>query len=271
MNKLSFLFCLFLSLPLSAETICSRSQGDIKSYLEDTTSRIAFKNAGGLFNGGVCWWHNRLQRSSAYLVKFAPELNPPTNPELYQILFQLRTMNSVTIIPGYHDFETFTKDFKSQVQAMLNNWQKRDGFYNFEWLRGISGRTALDPRSMQFRMNDIYDQYKKSPAPLWIMAQIKGITSHSLLVLNMRQTDNGYEMEVIDSNHPADLLSISYFFGDINLKAPKDKYTFVPYAGFQQDFRLITTALRNHCGGKSLLSDFSEMRDGDVEFKSLQY
>lgn len=268
MNKLPFIFLIFFPLIASAQTFCSRTQSNIKSHLEDSSSRISFKNSGGLFNGGVCWWHNRLQRSSAYLVKFVPELNPPTNPELYQILFQLRTMNKVTIIPGYQDFETFTKDFKPAIQAMLNHWQKHDGFYNFEWLRGISGRSALDPESMRLRMNDIFDHYKKSPAPLWIMAQIKGITSHSLLVLNMEQTDNGYEMKVIDSNHPADLLQISYYFGDVNLKAPKDKYTFVPYAGFQQDFRLISSALKSHCGDKSLLLNILELRDGEIERNS---
>lgn len=271
MNKLLLIFLSLISLSVSAQTFCGRSQTNIKTYLEDSSSRISFKNNGGLFNGGVCWWHNRLQRSSAYLVKFAPELNPPTIPEVYQILYQLRTMSKVTIIPGYHDFETFTKDFKPQVQAMLNSWQKKDGFYNFEWLRGISGRSALDPQSMRLRMNDVYDHYKKSPAPLWIMAQIKGITSHSLLVLHMEQTENGYDLKVIDSNHPADILQISYYQGDVNLKAPKDKYTFVPYAGFQQDFRLISSALRNHCGDKSLLLDVSEIRDGEVERDSSQY
>lgn len=271
MNKLLLILSLFFSFSASSQTFCSRTQANIKSYLEDSTSRIAFKNNGGLFNGGVCWWHNRLQRSSAYLVKFAPEQNQPSNPELYQILFQLRTMSKVTVIPGYHDFESFTKDHKSQVQAMLNQWQKRDGFYNFEWLRGISGKYALDPRSMKLRMTDIYNHYNKSPSPLWIMAQIKGITSHSLLLLNMQQTDNGFDMEVIDSNHPAVILPISYYYGDINLKAPKDNYTFVPYAGFQNDFKLISASLNSYCGEKSLPFDISKLREGEVEVDSSDY
>lgn len=264
MNKL-LPFLLLFSIPVFAQDICTRTQDGIKIHLSDASSRIAFENDGGLINGGVCWWHSRLQRSSAYLVKFAPAEPRPSKPELDKILHSLRVMDKVVVIPGYADFFSFSKDYQREVQSMLEEWQKRDGFLNFEWIRGISGRSELSMDKMKERMDDVYRYYKNSPSPLWTMAQIKGITSHSLLMLNMRQTETGYDMDVIDSNHPDKTLFISYAYGDRSLK--NDKYTFVPYTGFQNDFRLITKAISHACG--DVLSK-SDVEDGDIE-GTLQY
>lgn len=264
-NSLLASFFLFLSPTLFADEFCARTQTDLKETLTQKSSRIAFKNGGGLINGGVCWWHNRLQRSSAYLVQYRPEENKPTQPELLKIYSSLRLMNQVVIIPGYSDFETFSSDHKEGLQNLLNDWQKKDGFFNFEWMRGISGRSSLPAGDMKLRMDDVYKHYKSSPTPLWIMAQIKGLTSHSLLVLTMSYRESGYDMTVIDSNHPQDLVNIEYYHGDTFLHAKGEKYNFVPYAGFQNDFRNIQAALKKACGNKSLLLDLRNLRDGEVE------
>lgn len=263
MNKLLLLFSLFVP-SVYAGDICSRSQADISLNLQESSSRISFKNGGGLINGGVCWWHSRLQRSSAYLVQFRPEKAPPTAPELRKIIHSLRMMNEVVIIPGYSDFYTFSHDYKKQLQAMLEDWQKTDGFLNFEWIRGISGNHQLPAGKMQERMNEVYRFFKKSPAPVWLMAQIKGITSHSLLLHKMKQTERGYVMEVIDSNHPEETLFIEYFVGDSSLK--NDDYTFVPYVGFQNDFVKIFKAISGSCR-ESLA--FPEIEEGEVEINLL--
>ena len=81
-----------------------------------------------------------MQRSSAYLVSYRPELPPPTRPELLKILLSLRNMDSVVVIPGYEDYLTFSHDYKKEIQEVLDGWQKLDGFFNFQWIRGISGR-----------------------------------------------------------------------------------------------------------------------------------
>jgi hypothetical protein len=266
MKKTLFAF-LFLTLSVSsfADEFCGRTQSDLKEILSQKSSRIAFKNGGGLINGGVCWWHNRLQRSSAYLVQYRPQENKPTEPELQKIYSSLRLMDQVVIIPGYSDFESFSSDHRVGLQNLLNEWQKRDGFFNFEWIRGISGRFSLPAGDMKLRMDDIYNHYKNSPTPLWIMAQIKGLTSHSLLILTMTYRESGYDMIVIDSNHPQDLVNIEYYHGDTFLHAKGEKYNFVPYAGFQNDFKNIQAALKKSCGNKSFLLDLSHLRDGEVE------
>lgn len=255
----------FSFVSVGASEICSRTQEDLRVFLEQKSSRIAFKNTGGFFNQGVCWWHNRLQRSSAYLVTYDPASPRPSTPEAWKILTDLRLMNKVVIIPGYKDFESFSLDYKNEMQAMLNGWQKRDGIYNFEWIRGISGKASLPAGEMLLRIKDVYTHYKNSPTPLWIMAQIKGISSHSLMILKMKEVSNGYDMEVIDSNYPQEMIPITYRHGDINLYGHKKKYTFVPYVGFQNDFIKLNAALQASCGQKSFGLNLANLRSGEIE------
>ncbi len=148
---------------------------------------------------------------------------------------------------------------------MLEDWQKRDGFLNFEWIRGLSGKFSLPPGEMRKRMEEVYGFFKKSPAPVWLMAQIKGVTSHSFLLLGMEQTEQGFDLSVIDSNHPSETILISYVTGESSLK--NDQYSFVPYTGFQNDFRLIFRALSQTCQN-SLVEALIE--DGDLEVGSFQ-
>ena len=231
----------------------------------DINSRISFKNTGGLFNGGVCWWHSRLQRSSLYLAKYAPEKPQPTKAELTRIITSLRMMDRVVTIPGYKDFESFSRDYKNEIQQMLNDWQKSDGFFNFQWLRGISGHSSLPANEMIKRMDTVYKQFNSSPVPVWIMAQIKGITSHSLLISAMKKTSNGYELDVIDSNHPLKNIRIEFYEGDTSLRASGENYSFVPYVGFQNDFKKISLALKKSCGSNFLNLNFENIPSGEVE------
>jgi hypothetical protein len=272
MNKSLLVLLLFIiTTSALASDFCARSQQDLKSLLKHEDSRIAFKNNGGLFNGGVCWWHSRFQRAASYLVKFNPNQNPPSKLELKKILHSLRAMDKVVTIPGYSDFKTFSHDYQKEIQAVLNSWQRSDGFFNFAWIRGISGSAALPAREMRLRMNNIYNYYKKSPAPVWIMAQIKGIESHAMLIMEMIPTATGYSLSVIDSNHPVETVVIEYSEGDQFLHSTGEKYSFVPYSGFQNDFRLISKALKKECGHLVDPLDLEGLPSGDVELSHLQY
>lgn len=266
-------FLIFLLLILSApvfsqeRNFCERNRQDILSIMQEPTARIAFKNTGGLINGGVCWWHSRLQRSSFFLVRYAPA-NPRPNPkQLNEILLGLRNMDRVVTIPGHADFQSFTRTYQKQIQRMLNDWQVIDGLYHFQWLRGISGKPALPAPRMIDRMNAVYDAYKNSPAAMWIMAQMEGITSHSFLVVHMEKVNGGYDLDLIDSNHPMEVVKVSYQEGDQSLRTNKSSTPFVPYVGFQEDFRRISKGLVGHCRNKSseLLQDFGDIRDGEIE------
>lgn len=265
MKYFLLIFLMSLSFPSLSNTFCKRDNAHIRELLEDSESRISFKNRGGLINGGVCWWHSRMQRSSIYLAQFAPARNKPTSQEALNILWKLRNMNEVVVIPGYDNFFNFSTDYEKEMQSVLEAWQRFDGFYNFQWLRGISGKHSLPPEIMEKRMEVVFNAYKSSPAPLWIMAQIKGITSHSFLINRMQKIESGYVMDLIDSNKPKVITEVRYQFGDMVLREPNAKYSFVPYVGFQEDFRLIGKSLGQHCRNKSSLGHLLNVTPGDVE------
>ena len=113
-------------------------------------------------------------------------------------------------------------------------------------------------------METLFDQFVKSPHPIWVMAQIKGVKSHAFLVSRMTKTEKGYELQVIDSNFPLDNKVFTYQVGQTALKHPKDKYSFVPYLGFQKDFHLIKRSVESECG-KNFLMELETIPEGEVE------
>lgn len=267
MKKL-FLASLLLGLSHSAfsSDFCLKNSEDIRLHLSETKSRIAFKNKGGLINGGVCWWHSRLQRSSAYLIKFRPEIRQkPSLEEVRKILRHLRDMDKVVIINGYSNFRDFSYDFRSETQKMLEGWQKIDGFLNHEWIRGISGKSSLPPNELKAQMEKIYTAYKSSPTPIWVMLQIKGITAHAALVTSMTESNKGFNLTVIDSNNPSDESEIYYSFGDTSLRIEGEGYSFIPYLGFQRDFTKMFSAINEHCNRDGFAPKYFDIQDGDIE------
>lgn len=257
------------SVAASAQPLCKRNRADYGYILDEVRNRISFKNDGGLLNGGVCWWHSRLQRSSLYLATFDPSLPKPNAVQVRRILSDLRTMRQVVSIPGFADFNSFTQHFQTEVQKVLNSWQREDGFINLEWRRGISGRSQLPQNELAKKMAQLYAFQENSPVPVWIMAQVKGIVSHSFLIRQMELVGQGFDLKVIDSNAPLVTREIHYRFGDHSLKLIDADYTFIPYVGFQDDFRKIAKALRTHCQqkGGELLHLLENVMPGEIEAK----
>ncbi len=264
MKKFILLFALISSHSFASE-LCERVGEGLNSYLLETSSRISFRNQGGLMNGGVCWWHSRLQRSSAFLAEFQPEADKPSDAKVKAILRSLKLMNSTVVIPGYVDFYSFTRANFKLVQAFLESWQREDGFLNQEWIRGISGQYELPADEMKVRMDTLYSQFTKSLQPVWIMAQIKGITSHSFLLLEMNPIENGYELKLIDSNAPIQTKTTIYREGQRFLKNLSDSYSFVPYLGFQKDLVAIKKTIEKACGNILGVDDFIPM--GEIEIQ----
>jgi hypothetical protein len=253
-----------------ARNFCERNRGDILALMHEPTARISFKNAGGIGDGGVCWWHSRYQRSSFFLVKYAPEKAKPNAQQANQIISAIRNMDRVVTIPGHANFQSFTRAYQKQIQSVLNDWQIFDGLYNFQWIRGISGKPALPPKEMEDRMNSVYQSFRQSPAGMWVMAQMEGIGSHAFLVVAMEQVNGGYDLDLIDSNVPLEVVSVRYQSGDQFLVTNRGSNRFVPYVGFQEDFRKISKSLVSFCHDKSieLLEDFRDIRDGEIELQN---
>ena len=248
---MSFLisFFLFSSLAIATENprFCERRNPDIHQELSYPENRIAFRNRGGLINGGVCWWHSRLQRSSLYLARFNPNRPKPEGAQLRGILNALKNMNQVVEIGGYENFFDFTRGEEPSVQALLEAWQKEDGILYFQWIRGLSGRHKLPPRDMEAKMDELAELVSSSPTPIWAMAQMKGITSHSFLVRSMEKIQGGYNLELIDSNAPERFRYAHYRKGDSFLKLLEGSQPFVLYSGFQSDFKKIRRTLTSFC------------------------
>ncbi len=228
-----------------ASEYCSRTKTEILTALSEPQNRISFKNTGGIANGGVCWWHSRLQRSSIYLTTYAPEKPKPTKKQATQIVRALTFITEVVEIPGYSNFFDFTQDFQDIIQKELNHWQARDGFINQQWIRGISGKWSVPAEQLRARMVYIYEALIDSPAGLWVMTQMKGIVSHAVLITRMVPHAWGYEISVIDSNQPDLTRVLEYQYGDESILLGSDRFT--PYLGFQKDFQKIKLALDHHC------------------------
>jgi hypothetical protein len=225
---------------------CTRSEEVILEDFQSPSFRMGFQNQGGLLNGGTCWWHSRLQRAAVYLTRFRPELPRPDRSGVEKILKDLVHLRKVVEIPGYAGFAEFTRDHQGLVQKELDRWQIRDGFVNQQWIRGLSGRPELPARRLEKRMEKIHRAFKSSKPGLWLMAQMKGITSHALLLLGMEPTGSGYRLRFIDSNFPDETRELEYRRGERALDL--GYATFVPYVGFRNDLRRIAAAIDSHCG-----------------------
>lgn len=266
---MSFLITLFLFSSISlanSPRFCERRNADIGLELSKTENRVAFRNRGGLINGGVCWWHSRLQRSSLYLARFNPKRAKPNGAQLRGILSALKNMNQVVEIGGYKNFYDFTIGEEPSVQALLEAWQKQDGILYFQWIRGLSGRYELPPRDLEERMHDLADLVSTSPNPVWVMAQMKGITSHSFLIQNIEKVRDGYNLELVDSNAPLKFRYAHYRMGDSSLKLLDGREPFVLYSGFQSDFTKIRRTIAKYCRWNSH-SLFEENLFGTEEIK----
>jgi len=246
---------IFLSTATSQATlqVCERSDADILNMLHDRDNRLTYGNQGGLLNGGVCWWHSRFERAASYLAEFRPELPKPSESEARKISLRLSHLK-ITQIPGYHNLAEFSKDHPDAIQKALNLWQIRDGFINQSWIFGLKGSSSLEPAQLEMHIKKIVQQFRDSPKPVFLMLQYPGIVAHSYLLLGVRDMENGYQLEVADSNYPGDVGVQNYYKGSSSLKNDGDH--FVPYVGFNRDFKRVHTRRDEYCAQQSELASF---------------
>ena len=243
---------LFSSWAQAASPLCSRDRNTLVNAFQEPSNRIAFKNHGGLLNGGVCWWHSRLQRSAVYLSQFAPEQAKPNDSEARRLIRHLIRFDSVITIPGYSSFSEFSRDFEALIQRELETWQIEDGFIFQQWIRGLYGRPEMPAAVLKRRMDRIYSKFTRSKPGLWLMAQLPGITSHALLLIRMKKTDHGYQLTVIDSNRPQDNRELTYTVGDRSIALGTS--TFTPFVGFHTDQEEIDETLEEYCSTETTRS-----------------
>lgn len=211
---------------------------------------MGFQNQGGLVNGGVCWWHSRFHRNALYLGLFQPNKERPSEEEAQAIIKAIRKGKKVVKIPGYRNLRSFSRDFSYLIQDELEAWQKTDGFINQQWIIGLAGTSKRSASGMKKSMDNLYDYVVKEGNVAYQKLQIKGITAHAWLVVDMKKLDHGYRLSVVDSNFPGQVDEIYYQEGDTHLN--HSSFTsfygdFAPYTGRKSELRKVNRAIKKFC------------------------
>ncbi len=214
--------------------------------IADPQNRIAFTNSGGVFNGGVCWWHSRLQRSATYLALYRPDLpKPVSSKEALVLLRKLRSLKTVVVIPGYHNFHEFTEAWRKTTQQFLNRWQIQDAVVHSAWIRGLSGSPRADAERLQRTMIALNKQVNDLKRISYLKLQLKGIVAHAWLVYSVTRTPEGLKLGIIDSNRLGPV-EYTYGWGDSTIKT-KEYGSFMPYLEETDDFEWIDSTVSNFC------------------------
>lgn len=216
-----------------------------KDLARNSDNLMSFRNYGGIANGGVCWWHSRFQRSSLYLTIFRPDLKRPTTDEAIQIIKKLRAANEVVTIPGFDHFVEFSRTYQDLIQAELEAWQVADGA-KFAWIRGLRGKAVVTAEKMKNLMDDLYREVEIRGNIAYQKLQIKGITAHAWLVVKVKPEENGYLLEVLDSNYPRTTNYYRYRYG--NTHFTHHYYgNFTPYLEETKEMGRISSTIVNTC------------------------
>lgn len=266
MNRFLFLLCVlavaFYFSPSSAATaLSSKMNGTLKwkqhcsnvaatpdlflRTISQASNRLSFTNHGGLFNGGVCWWHSRLIRAAQYLAVFDASAPKPTLDEAYELVYRLRSGRPVTI-PGFNNLHEFSNAFYNVIQQNLEEWQVSNGGFGFGFLDGLMGSTTVPADELKSLMDGAYVEIKKNQKPLYQVLQLPGVTAHAWIIAGMAPTSNGYIFSVVDSNYLS-MQTWAYNYGDTHLK-----YGHLPFVSYTtkrglKEEALLTKRLNDSC------------------------
>lgn len=185
----------------SLKELCQTVQSPfgVNKVLANVNSRFSFRNQGGYFNQGTCWWHSSLTRAAGFLAVYYPNLPKPDAKSAVKIIDQLIAMNGVVSIPGFKNWQSFSMAYSKVIQDKLDSWQKKETL-NFGWLRGIKGSAKKNPRDMREQMDRAHFEMSLYGYPIYMMLQFSGPMAHAWLILDIQKTNSGYTLFVLDSN-----------------------------------------------------------------------
>lgn len=256
------------SLPLSKESYCERF--DHKTAIKDLSlnkeNLLSFKNQGGLFDGGVCWWHSRFQRNLLYLSIFHPEKTRDKNPR--PLIKQIRLGREVVHINGFKNVEEFSTTYKKEILSELEDWQLYEGIVLSAWIQGLKGNHQISANEMQIRMNALYQYVEILNKLAYQKLQIRGITAHAWLVTDIKKTDSGFVLGVIDSNWPNQSMMYSYKVGDRSFVS-KSYGSFVPYLEFTREEERLVNVAKKYCQRAYSSFDLDEDQIQEDEYLDL--
>ncbi len=254
--------------PTSRAEFCqeSRSKDYFMKLAQNRENRLNFSNSGGLFDGGVCWWHSRFQRAALYLSVFKPNKKKPTQEQAKKIIKKIARRNGVVEIPGYSNLNAFAQDWEKLIQKKLDNWQLTDGFLMQQWVVGLLGKTETEASKMKKKMDALYIEVHHRKNITYQKLQLKGIDAHAWLVVGMDKTHSGYRLHVIDSNYPKAVAHTDYEIGDTGIAdviviTPRGQIMTFNYGGFvayserKNELKRLKKAVNVYCGRKTTLKN----------------
>ncbi|MEQ1875411.1 MAG: hypothetical protein ABL958_02115 [Bdellovibrionia bacterium] len=216
---------LFVSLSAFADARsewCSKSQNPefFQNLASNPDNNLAFDNAGGWYNTGLCWWHSRFQRAAYYLTVYRPDLPKPTTWQAIHLLDLIMSMRGVVEIPGYKNFHEFTADWPKLIVNHLSMQETDAVWRRWTWLRHgiLKPGPATSPGKLSRMMDELYDYVTVKKQIAYTMLQIKGAMAHAWLVVGMTKTVGGYVLKVVDSNFASEVLTVTYKLGDTTFR-----------------------------------------------------
>ncbi|MCM2281432.1 MAG: hypothetical protein NDI61_06255 [Bdellovibrionaceae bacterium] len=233
--------------PTSRQEYCRRAaQPDHwTSLAQNPLNHLSFANQGGLFNGGVCWWHSLFQRAVWYLAVFRPDLPKPTPTEAKFLIHQLARGKDVIEIPGFSNLHEFSRAHRGLIQEKLEQWQVSDGGLKFRWVNGAFAAGELPPDELKTHMDKIQRIVNDSQHVQWVMWQLPGVTAHSSLHLSVHSLPTGSLADIVDSNFPGRVEFLEYTQGTRQIRTYFGPM--VPHLARQKDLERFSKARSRYC------------------------
>jgi hypothetical protein len=235
--------------PKSVGEYCaaSRQQHYTQEMAKSSTNQLAFRNQGGLINGGVCWWHSRFTRNALYLAIYRPDMPKPTSDQMESIVKEIRRGNNIVTIPGFANLRSFSSDPTARrlIQDELESWQRFDGFIRQQWIVGLSGRRISEAAKLKRSMDELYEYVVLEDNIAYQRLSMPGIVAHAWLVVDVHRLGSGYQLEVVDSNYTGKQ-TWTYREGMTNFNYGGFG-VFTPYTEQKRELRTLKTVAQRFC------------------------
>lgn len=224
-----------------------------QKLLLDPGSLLGFPNLPGPAGRGLCWWHSRLTRAANYLAIFRPDIpRKPTEEEVEEILEHLRLRDKVVEVPGMRNFREFSIEFPEQFASLLSFWSLKDAFSG-KLSNAFIGKTKEEPQTLAWMMDELFRKVHDEGKIVFQTLQFAGLSAHAWLVVDMKKTDHGYELQVVDSYYSS-IQRWTYYRGQPNFYYSFTEFlplvgAFVPYTNldWEEEETAILEVVHKYC------------------------
>jgi hypothetical protein len=226
---------------------CQKALDDFQKEALNNENHLALRNQGGLFGGGVCWWHSRLQRNAIYMARLVPGLPRPDREQAKQIVSDLINEKGPVVVPGYKTIAEFSREFEDVIQKKLEGWQKKDAIFKFSWIKGLKGDNDRSPEKIKKEMDKLYQIVGLKKEIAFVKIQLPGVVAHSLLIVGMKKAPQGYSVQYLDSNG-YEVLTHEYREGEVAFPIFGDSAGGGIYMGYTKTMKKLRENFKRACG-----------------------